>query len=364
VADKVKKNLSESSRNDEPIAEKQSSTDPRRWRSRTEQRLRKLQFLEKNGGPSATPSLADHVETSLQLVLNGKAPADLTLHQSLVLRPQAPMPWCRDEPDENNRVPLIRHLSTPRGISLQVLLLALLLEQAKSQGRRGAPTPVPVSPTRRDPHRQIAWTDLVAVYTEDTTAKYGSTHTAGHEAKRLRQVKTALEALDSVGMVAIADPKARKRYENFRVLAEGVDNHNRRVRYRLPNPEESFTVPAALVVNGWAGVLTPSELTLFLVLAYLDSRQTPTSPPIDLPPAKREGLFAFGKETFEAHKTLRLFGLINTTRDGRREYDYTRDFHQGGPGDPHTFDLIASGLDEPAIPVMIDALELMLQSTV
>jgi len=99
---------------------------------------------------------------------------------------------------------------------------------------------------------------------------------------------------------------------------------------------------------------------MFLVLAYLDSQQTPTSPPIDLPPAKRKGLFEFSKETFEAHRTLSFFGLINTTRDGRRERDYISDYHEFGAGEPHTFALTASGLNEPAIPVMIDALEQML----
>lgn len=347
---------------DQPAQPASGAKDPRRRRSRLQARQKTLTALRESCGSRAYPGLVDHVQAAWAAALEAAPPPQhLVLDRSLVLRPEHPMPWCRDVA-AHDRKPLIRRLASPRGITVQVLLLALLIEQTRPEPARGTATTVPVQPSNRTHQNQVAWPDLVTAHTKDTSDDPRTVYGRRHEEKRYRQVTSALSTLDQVGMVKIKEHGVRDRFEGFQVLAENVDNHRTPVPYQIPDSTRAFAIPTTFVTNGWVGLLTESEITFYLAVAYLQSLQVgEVKTPVSLPKRSREQWFDFGKDTFEAHRELFQFGLIHTTMDPRQEFDYRRNFEQDDRGDPHVFGVVPGGLDQPAARAIGDGLERLIE---
>ena len=194
-------------------------------------------------------------------------------------------------------------LMTPKGIALQIYLLAIFETQCRVGPGVSPRNDRPIVSSGR---QTLGWLDLVA--SETATA----TPPATKRDNLLRQFKQGLRHLERERLVVLSGiPGSNGRFEAFRLLDESgsFSRNGSEIPYSIPqdsyldaprdprfddelinlgNDQHSsnpiITVPADLFLNGWVHVLSPAELVTYLMLRDLSRRH-----------AVDQGVFICGK---------------------------------------------------------------------
>lgn len=291
----------------------------------------------------------DHVYTSMR----GDLPsAGLVVRSGFSFREAGICPDASDRkaPPHDLRPPATR-LITSRGAALRfaVTLLAFVQTNRKPGAKaRLSDFGIEIGGNSRE----RGWADLIAA--DATDSNRGGVFLTARD-KRARSVRNALKALAEAGIVSIpGEPGARNRFEEFVLLNErGVEAVGEAEEYRVPkNSEETFTMPAGFVANGWLHVLEDSEIALLMMVACRRGGW-PENGLLVVPADVRLRNYGIHRDAYSsARKTLEWFGLLEVEEvgrhgDGRAENAELR---------VHRLGLSPVGFEEPAAQTMIDAL--------
>lgn len=245
----------------------------------------------------------------------------------------------RSAPPHDCRPPATR-LFAPRGIALQLMLIALFEAQTRTTpGARSEGTKIPL---RGEGSARLGWTKLLA--TSASTASGGKYLMTATD-KQLRQVKIALARLEREGLVTPKDASRKtSRYEEFRLMYEDVLFGRPNDPYRVPADDEPyFEVPVELLTHGWVHVLEDSELALLLIAIY--KRHQLGDEPYKLEAGTRALLFGLGRDSFDAHLMLQRLDLIDVDADPHRYDDGKVNGYQNRGAQPHALMFLPDSLN-------------------
>jgi hypothetical protein len=193
----------------------------------------------------------------------------------------------------------------------------------------------------------MAWINLLAAPAE--TRPDTKERIKPHR-NRLRQLKSALSALEKEGLVEIPlGAGGRNRYDSFRLLHEaGRGRYAASIPYKVPaSGEWSFRVPVDFFLQGWLHALTNSEIAVYLMLCHLRDKHPSAHRHrgVYINGGPREDHYGLSRDTYEAHQMLKKFGLIHrASRPMRTLDDGTIRF------DAYRFQVIDQALNTRAIP--------------
>ncbi|MEU8193324.1 hypothetical protein AB0C10_06025 [Microbispora amethystogenes] len=185
--------------------------------------------------------------------------------------------------------------------------------------------------------------------------------------KRLRSLQNALRVLSGEGVQLVSLPgfdKAKNKYENFELLDEGGVRRGGPDLYKVPRSSDRyFALPATFFRNGWIHVLDDSEIIFLMMLAFLhaDSRRDghgfESDNYVSVSTPERLLHFGMSRDAYEAHWTLRKFGLIDMRPGrGRLPDGRVRKFDPYHNAPPHRFRLLLEGFDRSAVGAVQSAL--------
>ena len=310
-----------------------------------ERRLDRLDRIEPMLGDAG-----EHLQTA------GRLPEEVRIRSRFVRRttPASSDASDRKLPPRPERPPAMRLLS-PRGIALRLYMIALC--EAQSRARSGE--------TASNDRRLVAggeetgWIDLVAAPVQ--AEGRGATLISRADKKR-RMLTSALDALShqEVQLVHLPKgdhPKAREKYEKFRLLDEGGARGGEVPYYVRPPKEERnvFSLPSTLFTNGWIHLLENTELAFLMMIANEMRSQGQF---VKISGNSRILYYGFGRDAYKAHLTLARFGLIHVVIAENRFWDMkVKDYGEGGEAMLHAFSMIRSGFDQAALPVIRKALK-------
>ncbi|MDP9864913.1 MULTISPECIES: hypothetical protein [Streptosporangium] len=324
-------------------------------RNQLQARVARLRNLE--------PTIERATRTLANLKTN--SPSEIRIRSGFVYQADAPPidPSDRRAPAPIHRPPATRLIS-PTGSSLRLYLLALY--EAHLHARPGQ------RPSNRRPVISYdapghGWVDLLAPRSNLTTG--GPTNVAMSTAdKKKRRIVSALKALAKDDIQLVHLPNQGKRvdtYEHFQLLHEaGLQAHADPVPYTIPSRrDDHFTLPAALFLNGWIHVLEDSELAFLMMLIHW--REMTQTFQVKIPSDIRVLHYGIGKETYEAHRLLTRFGLVELEADPNRRSDGTVVNHKDADWNPlHQFRITASGLENPAVEMAIKGIQKELRGVI
>jgi hypothetical protein len=266
----------------------------------------------------------------------------------------------RRVPERHLRPPATRLIHS-RGCVLQFYLTLLFEAQCRTRpGRqpglnRRSLMPLP------DAADLASWVDLIGASAATDRIVSGS-RSINDRDRRLRQIRQALLTLasDTVQLVAFTDPRAKRRYQGFRLMHEaGRRAIGDPVPYVVPRPTERglFSIDARMFTNGWIHVLTDTELAFLCMVADLQAHDGGTDA-VSVPGDLRVGLYCLGTDGYQAHHLLSRAGLIQVKRPRGRRRDgtfkgYIPDIAEGVP---HSFRIVSEGFAQPALRTVIRAL--------
>ncbi|MEV7962381.1 hypothetical protein [Oerskovia paurometabola] len=238
----------------------------------------------------------------------------------------------------------------------QLELVALFVAQMQTS-QLGA-TPVNLRlPLEAHDGGDAGWVDLIVA---DSGYEKGQVAAANRRDSRLRQVKTALKTLEAKTLVELPNAKrARGKFEGFQLLDEGGPRlAGEPIRYRIPEESKSFAVPVEFFLRGWVHVLTPSEISLWLMLRHLGASQTwPDG--IHISGDGRRRHYGLSHDAYKSWPMLEQMGLIRMTPDPSRRADGTviGGMKKDEPVAAHRFELLDDGLEQDAGSAVIEAIQ-------
>ncbi|WP_143054235.1 hypothetical protein [Streptomyces sp. KS_5] len=234
----------------------------------------------------------------------------------------------------------IARLSAPRGVNLQIYLLALFEAQSRRRNGIAGPCPVPISGA------EISWVDLVVSEAkQNMQARPPVTATQN----RIRQIKSAIKRLADENLVLrnVGDPSDHFPLMLLQEPELGLGQAEER-DYVIPEYYEggksAVALPVQFFTNGWVYVLTDSEIRMYLILKHLAARfrETHLLRGVYLTERDRDWLYGISRDVYEAHLMLSRFGLIELApnplrhQDGR-VVDFENFLKKGGVIPPHRF---------------------------
>ncbi len=280
-------------------------------------------------------------------------PAEIRVRSGFVYRDEAaPIePSDRRLPPKEYRPPATR-LFSPGGSALSFYLLALY--EAHLHARPGQ------EPSNRFPlidydNTGRGWTDLIAAR---EFPKTGSTRTSTRVVERkLRRIISALTTLEKIGLVELPNKgKPVGTYAKFQLMNEAGRRPNADpIPYVVPRHNDNyFSLPAELFHNGWIHVLEDSELAVLMMLIYW-KRTTGSYVKVDS--SIRLLHFGVGRDTYEAHRLLARFGLLELIADDRRSDGTVIDRKELGFDPLHKFLILNDGFDHSAVDMACQGIE-------
>ncbi|SEG94138.1 hypothetical protein SAMN04489712_14320 [Thermomonospora echinospora] len=257
--------------------------------------------------------------------------------------------------DPNGRTAPLSRLIRPRGIAWQVYLLALFEAQcSRTGGSAVLANKRPLVPSRPG---EVAWSNLVLPEMREALID---------QSKVERQLKTALTALEKVDLVVLPErPRARNRCQGFRLLHESAESTRvTPVMYTVPDRNEPrIALPVDFFTKGWVHVLSPAETAVYLMLRHLKLKypREHDLKGVYAAEAVREGVYGIRRDTYERHRELAAYGLIQLIPDPSRRPDgKIRGYRAGEDGSPlnHRFQVL------PDSALRRNALEVVASSSV
>ncbi|MFA1546486.1 hypothetical protein [Actinomadura chokoriensis] len=210
--------------------------------------------------------------------------------------------------------PPITRLLPPRGIPLQVHLLALYQAQCRyPDGRQVGPNERPVHPNGRE--RAISWSDLIL----SGSAPSVRTNLA-------RQFNSAVLFLERNRLVRLLRT-GNGRFGGFQLLYEdgrSQSDAEESMSYTTPMADEhAVRLPCEFFTKGWVHVLSPAEISVYLMLRHLRGRywREHDENGVYATDSVRRAAYGVRPDSYERHRELAAYGLIETIRESRRRPD-------------------------------------------
>ncbi len=264
----------------------------------------------------------------------------------------------RPKPDLPRPPALAKLTAIPKGVALRTALTLLFLVQTQPRALRGgARVDIPVV---RDDDHGFGLVDLIAVNATHTIRPDGGEFAATTATNRQRQIRSALAQLADLGLVSLPSGGGRgsPRYHDVRLHSEvGNVEGTQPPVYTPPKVRRTptLTIPIEFFINGWVHALTSREIANWLMYRDLRTQLDPPKPsedgsvPCDLRIAPRARLIDYDltRATWDTHRNLEAFGLLDVWTDPRRRHNGTTD--EGKWAQPHRFRLIDEGLDAPGL---------------
>lgn len=311
-------------------------------RGANKQTLRRASRLEEmlNSGQDA------RVRRALHDVWEARQPTTVRVRPALIAREETSDP-----------LPPSADMLSPSGQALRFYLTCLFAASCSATATTGKPTRNRRPLVRADAGAEPGWVDLLAMPARADAVKERSSR----QGNRLRQAKSALVRLDETGLATLSRDRGRDRFERFLLHPEsGRGDYENLVPYRTPGQRAGFPIPMTFFLNGWTWALTNSELAAYLMLRMLawHMPREHVGDGIFITGADREDIFGLTRDAYESHLSLADFGLIQCNRASGRYPDGKWESYQaGGRPEPHRFQLLDAGLDEPAIERVLPMLE-------
>lgn len=314
---------------------------PRTARGRTARRIDRLDGLTVRTGNGETVD-ERAMSARIRMWLRRPAMAEVQVRPGLITH-------------RKTGTSLLRAVSTPRGASMQTMLLALFEAQSRRAGTSaGRPTKLPLRSAPRD---GTSWLQLAALTTEDRTARTSASRRP--DDNRYAQLRKALAVLHETGRIGV-ESTGRGRFEGFTLLDESVDNLSGEVAYTWPARDEPvIRVPVEFFINGWAHALTDNEIVTFLHLVHVCAKARSDANPegwVAIPTGGWASTFG-GDRSFEAHRELTRFGLVDVVRPDARRADGTVQKDDEVPWEAHRYRVLLERLRFRAVHVVGSALK-------
>ncbi|MFF4265798.1 hypothetical protein [Streptomyces virginiae] len=212
--------------------------------------------------------------------------------------------------------PPIGRIAAPRGLNLQIYLLALFEAQSRKRAGAAGACPLPISGGINP------WTDLVVSEAkQNTQAKAPITSTQN----RARQIKSAIKRLSDENLVLrnVGDPK---RPYPLMLLHESAESQLETLEYVIPETRKApfvLTLPVQFFTNGWIYLLTDAEIRMYLVLKHLSATfsEAHLFSGVYCSDRDRNQRYWISRDIYEAHLTLSRFGLIEVAPNRMRHRD-------------------------------------------
>ena len=250
----------------------------------------------------------------------------------------------RRVPRREHRPPATR-IASSKGAALRLYLMALAENQIRLRAGAGTTNPLPI-----DGRGSVSWIHLVASTAARSTSPGGTYLNA--KDKMLRTVTGALKTLEGAKLVHLPNAaKVKGRFEQFVLL----DDSGSGADYELPRKaDDTFSLPAAFVTNGWLHVLEDSEIALLLMVACGRGSEPFGPGMVAINGETRLLHYGIGRDPFTvAHRSLEQFGLLDVHQvdrwpDGRAMED-ARSLHR--------LELLPDGFETDALSTVLTALK-------
>ncbi|MFE1206203.1 hypothetical protein ACFW5V_31450 [Streptomyces sp. NPDC058762] len=310
--------------------------------------------------------LPDAIKKAREIYERGRKPQVVRVRRSFV-RLEKFGGTVEDErkPLPRSERPLSAQMITPKGLALKMYLLMLFAAQCEAPVGKEWPRPYPIEP---DARTTDSWEGLVA-----TVAKYAGpgVQASSVRTNKLRQITQAMKTLEEMGLVKSATGVKGQVRRGVLLLCENgksKDTGAASIPYAVPADYESFLeIPIGFFTNGWIHALTNSEIAALLmwfdVMKFDAMRVTPEGgAPITVGYVLsnvRHGFYGLGRDTYETHKPLEAFQILDVHRPSKR-YDSGKwkDFKEDSNDLVcHRVVLRDGAFDKEAGPVVLDVLK-------
>lgn len=259
---------------------------------------------------------------------------------------------------------LARLTAIPKGVALRTALTLLFLVQTnpkalKAQGRLDIPFIY-------DDEHPLGLVDLIAINATHKVDDDGGEFAATTTSNRQRQIRSALAALETIGLVSLPSGGGRgsARFNDVRLHSELGKNGTAPPFYKPPRPRvPTLQIPVEFFLQGWVHSLTSREIANWLMYRDLRAQHGPPQPDEDgnLPHDLRVGAYTrlvdydLTRATWDTHSNLTAFGLLSTWTDPRRRHNGTT--LDGKRAQPHRFQLTDEGLRAPGLETVKNVLK-------
>ncbi|MER6481170.1 hypothetical protein [Streptomyces filamentosus] len=315
---------------------------------------------------SSRGELAPAVAKAREIWSRGRKPQSVRVRRSFVVR-DSPAGAVVDErkPLPREERPLSAQMITPKGLTLKLELLLLFAAQcAVAPGSRW-PAPYPIEPTPDNPD---SWMGLVATIAKHTPP---TNYAADASTNKARQIAQALKALEKMNLVHSATGVPGQVRRGIKLRCEnGKSTFAAPVIYRVPTDDEQFfDIPVEFFTQGWVHVLTTSEIAALLMWlditkavgrqVKLRGEEEPPSIIGFVNSETRHSYYGLGRETYETHKQLSAFGLMDVHRHDKRYMDGKWEGFATQNEDMvcHRIELLTAGLGREPAPILSKVLE-------
>lgn len=332
--------------------------EPRTRRDRWATRHRRLRAISEDARPDqdqvsrATKALKKVYEDG------GRSLTHVVVRRSFITRREPARGEMSDRRPPRGQDPPALEIASPRGIALQLELVALFVAQVQSERHKDGRVTFGLDLDTTDAGA-TDWIDLVVPHTDSSPL---TAYASSRRDDRLRQLKRALDSLAVKSLVDLPNVgRARGKYEGFRLLDEGGERSTGLpLPYRVPKPQEHVVdIPIDFFLQGWVYVLTPSETALWLMLRDLRQQRLRRSgdSTVVVNGDTRLRIYGVKKDAYKEWWLLNLAGLLDVQIDSKRRDDGTVvDFDPADPPSPHRFNLTDDGVRKPAAAAVKGAL--------
>ncbi|WP_267242281.1 hypothetical protein [Streptomyces sp. PR69] len=323
--------------------------------------IRKDQLQALMGG-----ELPDAIKKAREIHARGKKPQVVRVRRSFVrLEKFGGTVETERKPLPRAERPLSAQMITPKGLTLKLYLLMLFAAQCEAAVGKEWPQPYPIEP---DAQKTDSWEGLVA-----TVAKYAGpgVQASSVRTNKIRQIAQAMKALEEMGLLKSATGIKGQVRRGVLLLCENgksKDTGAASIPYTVPADDERFLeIPVGFFTNGWVHVLTNSEIAALLMWFDVMKFDAMHVAPEGRAPMTvgyvlsnvRHGFYGVGRDTYETHKPLEAFQLLDVHRPSKR-YDSGKwkDFEEDSSGMVcHRVVLRDGAFDKEAGPVVEEVLK-------
>ncbi|MFF8996118.1 hypothetical protein ACF09H_40605 [Streptomyces sp. NPDC014983] len=259
--------------------------------------------------------LKDAVTAATHLSAAGRTPSAVHVRR-LYVRHTVPLKVVteRNGLPREKRPPAAR-LIAPRGVTGRLHLLLLFAAACQAAPGQKWHHTIPIEHGRDQP---VSLERLVCALARH---RGGTAYVASPRTNKLRQITQALKTLNDQYLVDLPHRGEYLPFRDFTLLCDsGHSTDNAHIPYRVPKKNEPYVdIPAAFFTRGWVHLLTPSEITAYLM--WLDVNQHSEHDEPYVTGAVRAGAYGLTREAYETHQALQAFGLIDVTPDPDRHGD-------------------------------------------